>query len=506
MSGLVAVLNSPQTPELEDMLQYIRHRGPALAGTCWLESIGLGQNYTAGDIGPAAPDGGIPLTQGPDGPAVCFDGQIGNLSALARRFDVDADSGFLEERLLLEIYRRHGQGMLPYLRDAVFAIVISDGRRFLAARDLLGIKTLFYGRKKDTLFFGSELKSITAVADTVYEFPPGHVMDETGRLEAFAELAETPPPAVEKNPDVAVAAVRDIILRSVSSRVGFQAATGSLLSGGVDSSIVAALASRGYQAKYGEGARLPTFALGVGESEDIVNARRVADHIGSDHHELIVDLDEMLAVLPDVIYALESFDPSLVRSAVSNYLITRHAHENGIEILLSGEGGDEVFCGYTHLKALEPQDLFAEQVNCLRLLHNNAALRLDRMNQCHSVRVVAPLISGELLDYALALAPELKIRKEGEQRIEKWALRKAFEDYLPSEVAWRLKKEFSQGSGSADVLPGHFEKTVSDKALAAAREKYPMVRSKEELHYFQLFVDRFGDGSAVATVGQWVSL
>jgi asparagine synthase (glutamine-hydrolysing) len=388
----------------------------------------------------------------------------------------------------------------------VFAFVIAGGGRVFAARDLLGIKTLFYGRKNGALYFASELKGILAVTDDVREFPAGHVMDETGSLVPFAALPGQPPEHWESHEDRAVGEVRRIIEDSFRRRVDFSFDTGSLLSGGIDSSVIAMLGSRAMKERFGQSARIKTFALGMGKSKDIVAARKVAEAIDSEHHERIVDLEEALAVIPEVIYHLENFDPSLVRSAVSNYLISRYARQHGVEILLSGEGGDEVFCGYLYLKEKPADALFAGQVECLKLLHNNAALRLDRMNQCNGVRVVTPLISGELLGYALRLAPTLKQKPEAGGKTEKWVFRKAFENDLPGEVVWRLKQEFSQGSGSAALLPAHFESVISNDELAAVRKTHPIVRSKEELAYFRIFTKHFGDGPAVATVGQWVSL
>ena len=232
----------------------------------------------------------------------------------------------------------------------------------------------------------------------------------------------------------------------------------------------------------------------------------MAEHIGSEHQELIVDLQEVLDALPTVIYYLESFDPSLVRSSVSNYLISRRASQEGIEVLLSGEGGDEIFCGYTYLKEFPPEQLTAKQIECLGYLHSNASLRLDRMNQCNSVRVVAPLISGELLDYALRLPPQYKQKPQEDTKIEKWIFRKAYEPYLPESIVWRGKQEFSQGSGSAGLLPGHFEDAFSDDELTSAQEQQPLIRSKEELYYYRIFTGHFGAGRAVDTVGQWVLL
>ena len=152
------------------------------------------------------------------------------------------------------------------------------------------------------------------------------------------------------------------------------------------------------------------------------------------------------------------------------------------------------------------QPAFARQMQCIGFLHNNASLRLDRMNLCNSLRVVAPLISGELLNYAMAIPSQYKQKPDGEQKIEKWIFKKAYENRLPKEIVWRLKQEFSQGSGSADVMPSYFEETVNDDELVKVQSNYPMVRSKEELYYFKIFTKYFGSERAVETVGQWVCL
>ncbi len=512
MSGFAVVYNQQNPQELEHMFQQIRHRGPYLSGQFESNRILMAQNYLEGDIY-RKPD--VVLEAGQiNTPAVnprypefriCYDGQMGNWAERAKTSS-EADGPFREERLLLQLYKQYGIHMFEYLDDAVFAFVISDGKNLFAARDLLGIKTLFYGRKNGTLYLASELKSLIGITNEIYEFPPGYFMDSTYTLFRFAELPQIPPAILDKKVDEITETIRDIIQRSFNNRVNFNVPTGSLLSGGIDSSVIAWLGSVAYRKNFGSGQRLKTFALGVGESEDIKYARLMAEHINSEHHELMVDLDQILSVLPEVIWHLESFDPSLVRSSVSNYIISKHAKEQGIKVLLSGEGGDEVFCGYLYLKDCPPEKLFAKQMECIGFLHNNASLRLDRMNLCNSVRVVTPLISGELLNYAMALPPEYKQKPEGDQKIEKWIFRKAFENILPKKIVWRLKQEFSQGSGSANVLPQYFEETINDKELLMTRIDFPMVRSKEELYYFKIFTEHFGSNRAVDTVGQWIRL
>ena len=354
MSGFAVVYNKKDLLELESMFRLIKHRGPYLSGQFEGKRILMAQNYLEGDIS-GEPD--IVLEAGkikvpafnPRYPElrICYDGQMGNWKERAKPSG-EADGPFREERLLLHLYRQYGSRMFEHLDDAIFAFVISDGENLFAARDLLGIKTLFYGRKNGTLYLSSELKSLTEITDDFYEFPPGHYMDKEGHLKRFAELPQEPPLLHSADLEQMTETIRDIIQRSFNNRIDFKVPTGSLLSGGIDSSVIAWLASKAYREKFGNDEKLKTFALGVGESEDIKYARLMAGHINSDHHELIVDLDQILEVLPDVIYYLESFDPSLVRGSVSNYLISRYAKEKGIEVLLSGEGGDEVFCGYLY--------------------------------------------------------------------------------------------------------------------------------------------------------------
>jgi len=512
MSGFAVVYNQRDTSALEHMFKRIGHRGPYLSGIFEGRRILMAQNYLKGDI-TEKPDSmlnkkeaHIPASDSNfPGLRICYDGQMGNWEDRAKPTG-EPDGPFREERLLLKLYKQYGSHMLELLDDAIFAFVISDGGNLFAARDLLGIKTLFYGKKNGALYLSSELKSLTGITDDIYEFPPGHYMDSTGTLARFAELPGNPPEVLHTHLDQMMEDIRSLIQRSVQSRVDFSVPTAGLLSGGMDSSVINTLASDLYKKKFGTGARFKTFALGVGESEDIKSARLLAEHINSDHHELIVNLEEILNVLPEVIYYLESFDPSLVRSSVSNYLISKYASNQGIDVLLSGEGGDEIFCGYIYLKEFPAEELFRRQMDCIGFLHNNASLRLDRMNHCNSVRVVAPLISGELFRYVLAVPSEYKQKPDGDQKIEKWIFRKAFEHYLPDAITWRVKQEFSQGSGSADILPSYFEKTLSNEALKVAQAEYPMIRSKEELYYFQIFTKHFGSGRAIDTVGQWIRL
>ncbi|MFC1951607.1 asparagine synthase-related protein [Chloroflexota bacterium] len=506
MSGLAVACNNCNRSEVEAIMRTVAYRGPYASGIHEGDQIILAQNYLQADGAISGGDTKIPVRSSSNpNLMICYDGQMGNWADMARDHNV-SDGPFREERLLLALYEKYGKEMLEYLTDAIFTLVISDGENLFAARDLLGIKTLFYGWKDDTLYLASELKGVLQVTKEVYEFPNGHYMDRSGQLTKFTELPKSPPKSRDSSVDTMARDIREIIERSFRNRVDFGLPTGGLLSGGMDSSVINYLGSKIYKEKFGQKARLQTFAIGVGESEDIRSARLVAGYIDSEHHELFVNLEQILEALPEVIYYLESFDPSLVRSSVTNYLISQYAKGHGIHILLSGEGGDEVFCGYKYLGHCLSEELFAKQMECIGYLHNNASLRLDRMNMCNSIRVVTPLISGELLQYAMAIPPQYKQKPEGTGKIEKWIFRKAYENLLPEAIVWRSKQEFSQGAGSAGILPAYFEEKITDHELAGAQAHHPMLRSKEELHYFNLFTEHFDAGRAVETVGQWLLL
>ena len=506
MSGLAVACGKPKRSAVEAIMGSIAHRGPYASGIHEGDRIILAQNYLEADIARGSKGAAIPM-RSPHNPnlAICYDGQMGNWPELALSHNVP-DGPFREERLLLTLYEKYGKEMLNYLDDAIFALVITNGQELFAARDLLGIKTLFYGWEDGTLYLTSELKGVLQVTEEVFEFPNGYYTDGNGRFCQFATLPQSPPEFRQDSIEEITGEIRGIIEQSFDNRIDFSVPTGGLLSGGMDSSVVNYIGSKKYREKFGQEARMKTFTLGVGESDDIPAARIIADHIDSEHHQLIVTFKQILDALPQVIYYLESFDPSLVRSAVSNYLISRYAREHGIEVLLSGEGGDEIFCGYRYLEHCSAGELFAKQMECLGFLHNNAVLRLDRMNLCHSIRVVAPLISGELLRYSVAIPPGYKQKPQGDNKVAKWIFRKAYEDLLPDSIVWRGKQEFSQGSGSADVLPAYFEEQTPDCELAKEQNRYPFIRSKEELCYFRIFKQYFGYPRAIATVGQWLTL
>ncbi len=503
MSGLAVARGTNAEENVARMMQAMAHRGPFLKGACMSNGCAMAQNYLQADCHGASQGAAVPVAaDGCDDLRICFDGEIGNVAELAGQIGIEAGP-FLSERALLALWRERGADMLDALGDAVFALAIADGEQLFVARDVFGIKTLFYTHDNGSLCVGSELKSLANGQYEVREFPAGCYMDANGTIKRFADIPTEAPEPVSDSLETIIAEVRRIIDKSIRARVDFSRPTACLLSGGMDSSVISMLTAKLYRERSGEDAKIKTYAIGSKESSDLPAARLVAEHVGTDHEEVTIDLQTLLDAIPEVIRVTESFDPSLVRSSASNFLISRHAAQAGYEVLMSGEGGDELFCGYAHLKSVPYEELFAKQMNLLRYLHNNASLRLDRTNQANSIRVVTPLISGELFNYVIRIPMEYKIREVGGRKVEKWIFRKAYEPDLPREITERLKQEFSQGSGAASLLPTHFEGVYSDEELAEYQEQHPVVRNKEEMYYHRLFIEHFGDRGTVETVGQW---
>ncbi|MCF7928679.1 MAG: hypothetical protein K9L68_06870 [Spirochaetales bacterium] len=493
MSGFVFIShpeaqNRPQIP-LERASNLISHRGRQ-------EYIHANENFSSVYRVNQADDSSETKEN------ILFDGEIHNRTQLCNERGVAPDAS--EGELLDDLYNSSGGKPHEALRDGIFSMAIHTEDGFYCARDPLGIKTLFYQEANGSRFFASELKALEPFPGTPREFPAGHWMDGAGRLHRYAdihrEVAEIP--TREKSSAHRMAEqVRKIIKERLEEQVDFELPTASLLSGGIDSSAIASLAAPRHREKTGK--PLSTYAVGIGESEDIRKARVVAEHIGSEHSEILISLEKLESLLPRVIYYLESFDPSLVRSSLVNYVVAEAAASDGNELVLSGEGGDELFAGYANLLDADASQIQKGQLEALSMLHNNASLRLDRMNQANGLRVVAPMISGELLRYAFSIPSEYRIyRDESGRAMEKWILREAFRHDLPESILNRRKQEFSQGSGSADALKPFFEKMVSDTELNHARSDYPFIRSKEEYSYFRIFLDNFS-ASAAETVGQW---
>jgi asparagine synthase (glutamine-hydrolysing) len=275
---------------------------------------------------------------------------------------------------------------------------------------------------------------------------------------------------------------------------------GAFLSGGLDSSIIAAVA-RQYMPE------LHTFSVGIEGSRDLQAARRVARHIGSTHHEYVYTAAEVVEKLPEILYHLESFDQDLVRSAIPTWFCARLAAEH-VKVILTGEGADELFAGYTYHKAINDDDaLHHELRRSITCLHNINLQRVDRMTMRHGIEARVPFLDTDVIAMAQTVPPRFKLHAEPDnRRVEKWILRKAFEDMLPADIVWRNKEQFDEGSGMVELLPQVLQTLTAGMKFEAyqARFKADKLRSEEECYYHQLLRAQFEQPQAVlANVGRW---
>jgi asparagine synthase (glutamine-hydrolysing) len=380
----------------------------------------------------------------------------------------------------------------------MFAFVFAAEGRFVAARDPVGIKPLYWAQRRGSVRFASEMHAFDPDWQPYVEpFPPGCAWTPEDGLVRFAsavpERLEAPPA------DRLVDGTREALVDAVVRQLMGDVSVGVFLSGGLDSSLVAAIAARTVAAR---GERLQTFAVGTPDSPDLAAARRVAEHIGSDHHETTYTAEEALAALPTVVRSIESFDPGLVRSAVPNFMLARFTAKH-VKVVLTGEGADELFAGYDYLREFgEPERLHEELVRTVRALHNLNLQRCDRVTMAHGLEARVPFLDREVIRWALSLPPEAKLVGAGSP--EKRLLREAFAGWLPDDLLWRDKAEFGDGSGARDVLSRAVEAEISDAEFAQERDAVqPPLRTKEELAYYRIFREHLAGVRAEVAISRF---
>ncbi|MFH1523612.1 MAG: asparagine synthase B, partial [Chloroflexota bacterium] len=440
MCGIAGVIGKQQPGEVGKMLERIKHRGPDGRG-CY--------DLTAGTIGHRrlaildVAGGSQPLRVGRDW--IAFNGEIYNHQELRRRYLADRPFRTrTDTEVILRLYRNLGTRCVGLL-DGMFAFAIyNDAGEYFLARDPLGIKPLYTGTRGGQIYFASEIKALTSVADSIQEFPPGYWYHSRLGWKQFYNLADLNL-GVEtmQDEESAIRSIHTTLSESVHKRLMSDVPLGVSLSGGLDSSIVAQLASEEIE-------NLNTFVVGVEDGEDLQAARFVSKAIGTVHHEYRFTLPEMKAVLPEVIYHLESFDPALVRSAIVNYFLARLASDT-VKVFLTGEGADELYAGYAYLNRFEkPEALQTELVHITAALHNTNLQRADRLSMAFGLEARVPFLDMKSVSLAFKLPPANKLQKHA--RLEKALLRRAFADVLPKKIINRKKLKFSKGAGSSDLI------------------------------------------------------
>ena len=404
--------------------------------------------------------------------------------------------------ILLPLYQEYGTEMFAML-DAEFACIIYDGDagEFIAARDPIGIRPLYYGYDKEgAVIFASEAKNLTGLTDKIMPFPPGHYY-KSGQFIRYCDIAEVDC-ICRDDPETVCRNIHDKLTAGVEKRLVADAKVGFLLSGGLDSSLVCAIAAK----KSKEPIR--TFAIGMREDAiDLKYARQAADYIGSDHTEVYMTPDEVISSLETVIQLLGTYDITTIRASIGMYLVCRAIHEQtDIRVLLTGEISDELF-GYKYTDFAPDAAAFqTESQKRIRELHMYDVLRADRCISVNSLEARVPFGDLDFVKYVMSVDPELKINTYGKG---KYLLRRAFEggDYLPEDILWREKAAFSDAVGHSmvDYLKEYAERKYTDKEYESICKKYAYARpfTKESLLYREIF-ETYYPGQAEMIAGYWM--
>ena len=511
MCGIVAILNvKEQTHALRDKALKMSQKIPDWSGIyCGGTAILAHERLSIVD----PESGGQPLYSSDRKQVLAVNGEIYNHQEIRRRYagKYEFQTGS-DCEVILALYRDKGIDFLEDL-SGIFAFVLYDEERneFLIARDPIGVIPLYIGYDSDgTVYVASELKALEGQCESYEPFLPGHYYwSVSPGMKWYYRRNWMQYDAVKDNP-ASVEAIREGLTAAVKRQLMSDVPYGVLLSGGLDSSVISALAEKFSEHRIEDDSRtraywprLHSFAVGLKGAPDLAKARLVADHIGTVHHEINYTIQEGLDAIRDVIYYIETYDVTTVRASTPMYLLARVIKSMGIKMVLSGEGADEIFGGYLYFhKAPTAKDFHEETVRKLGKLHLYDCLRANKSLSAWGVEGRVPFLDKEFLDVAMRTNPEAKMCPGS--TIEKKIVREAFADLLPEAVAWRQKEQFSDGVGYSwiDTLKDITAKAVSDEQMAHAAERFPInpPKNKEEYYYRSIFAEHFPSDSAARSV------
>lgn len=497
-------------PQVLQMSKTIRHRGPDWSGIFANDNAILAHERLA-IVDPRS--GRQPLYSKDGKLVLAVNGEIYNHREIRKQFEGKYE--FLTQsdcEVILALYREKGPAFLEDL-NGIFAFALYDieNNRFLIGRDHIGIIPLYQGWDKDGAFYvASELKALEGYCEKIEEFLPGqYYYSPDGKPTQWYSRDWMEYDNVKDNTssvDELRQALEDAVERQLMSDVPY----GVLLSGGLDSSIISAVAKKFAARRIESGntedawwPQLHSFAIGLEGSPDLAAARKVAEHIGSVHHEINFTVQEGLDAIRDVIYHIETYDVTTVRASTPMYLLSRYIKSMGVKMVLSGEGADEIFGGYLYFhKAPNAEEFHKETVRKLSKLHLYDCLRANKSLASWGVEGRVPFLDKEFMDVAMRLNPTDKMAGNG--KIEKHILRQAFENYLPSEIAWRQKEQFSDGVGYnwIDTLKEIASEKVTDEQMENVATRFPIQppMTKEEYHYRSIYSELFPSDSAALCV------
>lgn len=512
MCGILGIFNLQQDvetlrPQALNMSKKQRHRGPDWSGifTC-KDAILVHERLSIVD----PTSGKQPLFSTDGTLALAVNGEIYNHRQLKKElnkpytFQTQSDC-----EVIIALYQEHGVNFIDKL-NGIFAFALYDHEKntYLIARDHMGIIPLYIGWDQYGNFYvASEMKALSGVCNKIEVFPPGHYLHSVdGQIKPWYKREWVDYVNVKDN-TTDIQKVKVAFEEAVNRQLMSDVPYGVLLSGGLDSSIVSAIAKK-YAARRIESGglkdawwpQLHSFAIGLKGSPDLAAAQKAADHIGTVHHEVYFTIQEGLDALSDVVYHTETYDVTTIRASTPMYLLARVIKSMGIKMVLSGEGSDEIFGGYLYFhKAPDAKAFHEETVRKVGKLHLYDCLRANKSLAAWGVEGRVPFLDKEFMDIAMRLNPKDKMSGNG--KIEKYILRKAFEDYLPDEIAWRQKEQFSDGVGYGwiDTLKMVTSEKVSDEQLKNASFRFPIntPKTKEEYYYRSLFAEHFpGDQEA----------
>ncbi len=413
-----------------------------------------------------------------------------------------------DSEVIVHLYEEFGNDFCNML-DGMFAFIIIDGDNYIAGRDPLGIKPLYYGLdERGRIYFASEMKALADQCQTFSTFPPGHYYTpQTGFVKYYRPQWED---AATATLPADYTAIRETLTKAVQKRLMSDVPVGVLLSGGLDSSLTSSIAARLMKE---EGKQLHSFAIGLNAmAPDVIAARKVAEFLGTKHHEVYFTIEQGIDILDKLIWHLETYDVTSVRASTPMYFLSKAIADAGVKVVLSGEGADEIFGGYLYFRnAPSAADFQKEAIERVQKLFTADLLRADKSTMAHGIEARVPFLDKAFLEVAMKISPDEKQPKTY-NGIEKYILRKAFDvpehPYIPDEVLWRQKEQFSDGVGYSwiDALIEYCGSLVTDEEMAAAEECFPYntPTTKEAYYYRSVFSKHYPQVSAAQTVRKWI--